>query len=120
MTRSRVFIVRPRSDQNREIESRDDNVSVMILAQSRKETEFFELNAGYSRVMFAARAWSRNRRVRASKRDLSTSFKRDSRVVVIPSEARSDAERARHSTPCAQLNLQVSARRTADRWRRSG
>jgi len=43
MTRSRVFTARPRSDQNREIESRDDNVSVHSLTQSRKKTEFFEL-----------------------------------------------------------------------------
>jgi len=43
MTRSRVFIMRSRSDQNREIESREDNVSVTKLTQSRKETEFFEL-----------------------------------------------------------------------------
>src|SRR6185503_12106128 len=43
MTRSRVFIMRSRSDQNREIESRDDNVSTRERAQSRKETEFFEL-----------------------------------------------------------------------------
>ena len=43
MTRSRVFIQRPRSDQNREIESRDDNVSAHIITQYRKETEFFEL-----------------------------------------------------------------------------
>lgn len=43
MTRSRVFTMRSRSDQNREIESRDDNVSARIPAQSRKETEFYEL-----------------------------------------------------------------------------
>ena len=43
MTRSRVFTVRPRSDQYREIESRDDNVSVRFITQSRKETELFEL-----------------------------------------------------------------------------
>ena len=47
MTRSRVFIMRSRSDQNREIESREDNVSVTKLTQSRKETEFFELRDGY-------------------------------------------------------------------------
>ena len=49
MTRSRVFIMRSRSDQNREIESRDDNVSVHNHTQSRKETEFFELMDGYFR-----------------------------------------------------------------------
>src|SRR5213075_1757653 len=43
MTRSRVFTVRPRSDRYREIESRDDNVSVHSPTQSRKETEFFGL-----------------------------------------------------------------------------
>jgi hypothetical protein len=43
MTRSRVFIQRSRSDQNREIESRDEHVSVQHLAQSRKETEKIEL-----------------------------------------------------------------------------
>jgi IMP cyclohydrolase len=43
MTRSRVYIVRSRSDQNRAIESRDDNVTVRSRTQSRKETEFFEL-----------------------------------------------------------------------------
>jgi len=47
MTHSRVFIERPRSDQNRAIESRDDNVSVTKRTQSRKETEFFELIGGY-------------------------------------------------------------------------
>lgn len=43
MTRSRVFIVRSRSDQNREIESRDDNVSMHRRTQSRKKPELFEL-----------------------------------------------------------------------------
>jgi hypothetical protein len=43
MTRSRVFIQRSRSDQNREIESRDEDVSVLNGAQSRKETEKIEL-----------------------------------------------------------------------------
>jgi hypothetical protein len=47
MTRFRVLTMRSRSDQNREIESRDDNVSVRSLAQSRKETEFSELRDGY-------------------------------------------------------------------------
>ena len=47
MTRSRVFIMRSRSDQNREIESREDNVSVTKPTQYRKETEFFELKDGY-------------------------------------------------------------------------
>jgi hypothetical protein len=47
MTRFRVFIERPRSDQNREIESREHNAHVLTRTQSRKETEFFELNAGY-------------------------------------------------------------------------
>jgi hypothetical protein len=46
MTRSRVFIVRSRSDQNREIESREHNVSARERAQYRKETEFCELNDG--------------------------------------------------------------------------
>ena len=46
MTRSRVFTEQSRSDQNREIESRDDNVSARSRTQSRKETEFFELNDG--------------------------------------------------------------------------
>jgi len=50
MTRSRVFIMRSRSDQNREIESREDNVSVTKRAQSRKETEFCELSDGYFRA----------------------------------------------------------------------
>ena len=54
MTRSRVLIMRSRSDQNREIESREDNVGVTKRAQSRKETEFCELSAGY----FLARARS--------------------------------------------------------------
>jgi len=35
--------MRPRSDQNREIESRDEYVSARAAAQSRKETEFSEL-----------------------------------------------------------------------------
>jgi len=35
--------MRSRSDQNREIESHEDNVSVTKRAQSRKETEFSEL-----------------------------------------------------------------------------
>jgi hypothetical protein len=39
--------MRSRSDQNREIESREHNVSVTKLTQSRKETEFFELSDGY-------------------------------------------------------------------------
>jgi hypothetical protein len=43
MTRSRVFTEQSRSDQNREIESREDNVSARIRAQSRKNTELFEL-----------------------------------------------------------------------------
>jgi hypothetical protein len=47
MTRFHVFIMRSRSDQNREIGSREDNVSVRIRTQSRKETEFFELIGGY-------------------------------------------------------------------------
>ena len=46
MTRSRVLIVRSRSDQNREIESREHNGNARIRAQSRKETEFSEANAG--------------------------------------------------------------------------
>jgi hypothetical protein len=41
--RSRVFTARPRSDQNREIESRDDNVSAPMITQSRKFPELFEL-----------------------------------------------------------------------------
>jgi hypothetical protein len=55
MTRSRVSIVRPRSDQNREIESRDDNVSEESRAQSRKETEFFELKRRLLRAVIIAR-----------------------------------------------------------------
>lgn len=51
MTRFHVFIMRSRSDQNREIESREDNVSVRIRTQSRKETEFFELIGGYFELM---------------------------------------------------------------------
>ena len=47
MNRSRVLTMRSRSDQNREIESREDNVSVCNRTQSRKETEFFELMSGY-------------------------------------------------------------------------
>jgi hypothetical protein len=47
MNHSRVLTVRSRSDQNRAIESRDDNVSAHSDAQSRKNTEFFELNDGY-------------------------------------------------------------------------
>jgi hypothetical protein len=43
MTRYRVFIVRSRSDQNRAIESREDNVSVHRRTQYGKETEIFEL-----------------------------------------------------------------------------
>ena len=46
MIRSRVFIVQSRSDQNRAIESRDDNAKVQLIAQSGKETEFVELNDG--------------------------------------------------------------------------
>jgi hypothetical protein len=46
--RSRVVTARPRSDQFREIESRDDNVSACIITQSRKFPELFELNDGYS------------------------------------------------------------------------
>ena len=46
MTRSRVFTVRPRSDQFREIESREDNVSLRAGTQYRKKTEFSELNDG--------------------------------------------------------------------------
>jgi len=42
--------MRSRSDQNREIESREDNVSVTKRAQSRKETEFCELSDGYFRA----------------------------------------------------------------------
>ena len=53
MNHSRVLTVRSRSDQNRAIESRDDNVSARSGAQSRKNTEFFELNDGY---FFHARA----------------------------------------------------------------
>jgi hypothetical protein len=41
--RSRVFTARSRSDQDREIESRDDNVSARMITQSRKFPEFFEL-----------------------------------------------------------------------------
>jgi hypothetical protein len=43
MIRSRVFTGQPRSDQDREIESRDDNVIALPRTQSRKETEFSEL-----------------------------------------------------------------------------
>ncbi|MEX2151990.1 MAG: hypothetical protein WD825_01550 [Gemmatimonadaceae bacterium] len=46
MNRSRVLIVRSRSDQFREIGSRDDNVTMRNRTQYRKETEFFELNDG--------------------------------------------------------------------------
>jgi hypothetical protein len=46
MNRSRVHTVRSRSDQNRAIESRDDIVSRQSAAQSRKNTEFVELNDG--------------------------------------------------------------------------
>ena len=46
MNRSRVHTARSRFDQNRAIESRDDNAKVQLIAQSRKETEFVELNDG--------------------------------------------------------------------------
>jgi len=42
--------MRSRSDQNRAIESRDDNVSARTDAQYRKETEFSELSDGYFRA----------------------------------------------------------------------
>jgi hypothetical protein len=47
--------MRSRSDQNREIESREDNVSVTNLTQSRKETEFREPSDGY----FSRARWRR-------------------------------------------------------------
>jgi len=48
MNRSRVHTVRPRSDQNREIESREHNANVHARTQSRKFPELFELDTGYS------------------------------------------------------------------------
>jgi hypothetical protein len=47
VTHSRVLTEQPRSDQNRAIESHDDNVSEHKRSQSRKETEFSELIGGY-------------------------------------------------------------------------
>jgi hypothetical protein len=46
MNHSRVLIAQSRSDQSREIESREHNADAQMRAQSRKETELFELNAG--------------------------------------------------------------------------
>lgn len=43
MTRSRVFTVRSRSDQNRAIGSREHNGAARNRAQYGKETELFEL-----------------------------------------------------------------------------
>jgi hypothetical protein len=40
---------RPRSDQNREIESRDHNAIALFFTQSRKFPERFGLSAGYFR-----------------------------------------------------------------------
>ena len=57
MTRFRVFIMRSRSDQNRAIESREDNVSACHRTQYRKETEFFELRR---RLLFCAHSLETN------------------------------------------------------------
>ena len=55
LTRSRVFTEQSRFDRDREIESRDEDVNETQLAQSGKETEISELDAGYFALTISSR-----------------------------------------------------------------
>ena len=101
MTRSRVFIERSRSDQNRAIESREDNAPALARTQSRKETEFFELNAGYFFASVFLTALGVVMMLPSSWNSLRTTPRIANRCVI-------DGAWARAQAPCVAKQMQLS------------